>query len=211
MKRIMSVILMSVILICCVGCGGQDNMQVETGVNASETPGIVFLVRTNLYDSVQGEYVSVKKFRVGFYDRDGNFWLSDDPDVLDMNNETLIDEYEAGRLTDRIQLSAGCDADILAEQYTKMHDIYLKEQLELETAASGEVNLESLTRSSSDLLCSTWYGFYTDENGAMQYQIIHQKKPEGDFYTDNDTVNEIYDWLQKNCNSKDNAKSLQMY
>lgn len=75
MKRIMSVILMSVILICCVGCGGQDNMQVETGVNASETPGIVFLVRTNLYDSVQGEYVSVKKFRVGFYDRDGNFWL----------------------------------------------------------------------------------------------------------------------------------------
>lgn len=197
MKRIMSVILMSVILICCVGCGGQDNMQVETGVNASETPGIVFLVRTNLYDSVQGEYVSVKKFRVGFYDRDGNFWLSDDPDVLDMDNETLIDEYEAGRLTDRIQLSAGCDADIIGEQYTKMRDIYLKEQLELETAASVEVNLESLTRSSSDLLCSTWYGFYMDENGTMQYQIIHQKKPEGDFYTDNDTVNEIYDWLQK--------------
>ncbi|MBP3459815.1 MAG: hypothetical protein J6K58_11465 [Lachnospiraceae bacterium] len=197
MKRIISVILISVIMICCVGCESQGNMQDETGVNTSETPSIVFLVRTNIYDSVQGEYVSVKKFRLGFYDHDGNFWLSDDPDVLDMDNETLIDEYEAGRLTDRIQLSASCDADILAEQYAKMRDIYLNEQLELKIADSEEVNLESLTRSSSDLLCSTWYGFYVDENGDMQYQIIHQRKLEEEFDTDNDSVNEIYDWLQK--------------
>lgn len=118
-----------------------------------------------------------------------------DPDLLDMDNKTLIDEYEAGRLTDRIQLSASCDADILAEQYAKMHNIYLKEQIEI--VDPEEENFELFLRSSSLIACSTWYGFYADENGDIQYQIIHKREATEDFYTDNDSVNEIYDWLRE--------------
>lgn len=180
-------------MICCVGCESPSNIQDETGVNIGETPCIVFLVRTDLYDFVQEEFVG--RIRLGFYDSDGNFYLSTDPDLLDMDNKTLIDEYEAGRLTDRIQLSASCDADILAEQYAKMHNIYLKEQIEI--VDSEEENFELVIRSNSLIECSTWYGFYADENGDIQYQIIHKREASEDFYADNDSVNEIYDWLRE--------------
>ncbi|MBP3459816.1 MAG: hypothetical protein J6K58_11470 [Lachnospiraceae bacterium] len=203
MKRIISVILISIIMICCVGCESPGNIQDETGVDTSEIPCIVYLVRTDTYDLVQEEFVG--KWNLAFYDSDGNFYLSDDPDVLDMDNETLIVEYEAGRLNDKIQLSASCDAAILAEQYAKMHNIYLKEQLEI--VYSEEKNLEivaELSRRSSSLTnCSTWYGFYADENGDIQYQIIHKRVSNVQVYTDNESVNEIYDWLQEVSEEQD--------
>lgn len=199
MKRITGVILISIIMICCVGCESSGNIQDETGVDTSEIPCIVFLVRTDLYDFVQEEFV--RKWNLGFYDSDGNFYLSDDPDLLDMDNETLIVEYEAGRLTDRIQLSASCDAGIFAEQHAKMHNIYLNEQLEI--VDSEEENFELAMQSSSLILCSTWYGFYADENGDIQYQIIHKREETEEFYTDNDSVNEIYDWLQEVLQEQD--------
>ena len=49
----------------------------------------------------------------------------------------------------------------------------------------------------SDVEASTviWYGVYYDENGELQYRLIHQTDAMGEHISDNDALNEVYAWL----------------
>lgn len=40
-----------------------------------------------------------------------------------------------------------------------------------------------------------WYGVYYDENGELQYRLIHQTDAMGEHISDNDALNEVYAWL----------------
>lgn len=178
-KRIISLLIC--VLCILTGCASTD-----TG----ELPTIVFLVRTDISDTlsemdpeeIEQQNIAVRS--LGFYDKNGNYYISSDPELNALDNKTLTDEYEAGNLTEQLQLYKSCDADILAEQYEKLRNICLNEQFEIVYPdALLDVQAES----------STWYGFYFDENGDLQYWAIHGEERMTDLSTDNDTINGIYD------------------
>jgi len=178
MKRIA---LLFLSLFCILtGCASTD-----TG----EVPSIVFLVRTDISDILSPEEIEQQNIAVrslGFYDKNGNYYISSDPELNSLDNKTLTDEYETGNLTEQLHLYKSCDADILAEQYEKLRNICLNEQFEIVYPdALPDVQAES----------STWYGFYFDENGDLQYRAIHGEERMTDLGTDNDTINGIYDWI----------------
>lgn len=187
MKKSVCVLLILILMTCFAGC---EN---ESSVDANKPPRIVFLVRTELYDIVEKDIVG--NFRLGFYDSNGNFYVSTDSNLNEMDNKTLIEEYEAGHLTDHIDLMANCDADKLLEQYKRIRNCCLEDQIEM-VDFNGEIPMNPM-QSSSIYLYSTWYSYYVDQDGELKYQTIHINSEIIDFYSNNNTVNEIYDWLKE--------------
>lgn len=182
MKRYL--IMLSMLSLTLVACGKTTNDTAQ-----DELPPIVFLVRTDISDALSQEEIENQNIAVkslGFYDKNGNYFISSNPDLNSMDNQTLIAEYEAGHLTGKIQHYRSYDADTLAEQYQKLCNIYQKGQFEL-------VIPELLPDVEAER--STWYGYYYDKDGNLLYHIIHQKKRMTHVYTDNDTVNDVYDWM----------------
>ena len=185
-KRIASLILSGFCIL--TGCTNAENRSMDTG----ELPAIVFLVRTDISDTlseadteeIERQNIAVRT--LGFYDKNGSYYISVDPDLNALDNKTLIDEYEAGHLTEQIQYYTSCDADILAEQYEKLRNICLNGEFEIVYPNElPTVQAES----------SAWYGFYFDQDENLQYQAIHREERMTELYSDNDTVNEIYDWI----------------
>lgn len=153
-------------------------------INVSELPTIVFLVRTDISDVFTDDAEQAKS--LGFYDKNGDYYVSLDPKVNALDNITLITEYEAGHLTERIQYYTSCDVNVLTEQYAKLHKIYQTEQIEIVYPNElPTVQAES----------STWFGFYFGRDGDVQYQAIHEKERMVNLYTNNNVVNEVYDWI----------------
>lgn len=181
MKKNIFIALILILALALTGCA--DN----TG--SDELPAIIFLVRSDISDvydpeEIERQNIAVKSF--GFYDKDGNYYTSANPDLNALDNKTLVAEYNAGNLTDKLICTKSCDADALAEQYAKLRKICRKKQIEI-------VYPESVPSVQAERV--VWYGLYYDRNGDVQYQIIHEKGRMTDFDTDNDTINEIYDWV----------------
>lgn len=187
MKKLITLLLFFAACII-TGCTNMGSGSMDT----SELPAIVFLVRTDISDTLSGmdaeeivqQNITVKS--LGFYDMYGNYYTSTDPDLNAMDNKTLIAEYEAGHLTEQIRYYTSCDVNVLTEQYAKLHKIYLTGQLEI-------VHPNELPAVQAE--SSTWFGYYFEQDGNIQYQTIHQKERMTNLFTDNDTVNEVYDWL----------------
>ena len=162
--------------------------------NNSEVPVIVFLVRSDIsntlsemdVEEIVKDNIAVKS--LGFYDMNGNYYTSTDPDLNALDNIALISEYKAGHITEQIQHYTNCDVNVLTKQYKKLNKIYQSGLLEIMCPNElPTVQAESIT----------WYGYYFDQDGNIQYQTIHRKESMTDLYTDNDTVNEVYDWIIK--------------
>lgn len=181
MKKLLFLLLISVSHIL-TGCTNTND--------TNELPAIVFLVRTDISEELSGmsaneiaqQNIAVKS--LGFYDMNGDYYISTDPELNALDNKTLIAEYEAGHLTEQIQYYTSCDVNFLTEQYAKLHKIYLTGQLEIVYPNElPTVQAES----------STWFGYYFGQDGEIQYQAIHEKERMTELYTNNDTVNEVYD------------------
>jgi len=181
MKKNIFLALILILALALTGCAGNSG--------SGELPAIVFLVRSDISDVYDPEEIEQRNIAVkslGFYDKDGNYYTSANPDLNAMDNKTLIAKYEVGHLTDKLIRIKSCDADNLAEQYAKLRKICRKKQVAI-------VYPERLPTVQAERVA--WYGFYYDRNGDIQYQIIHEKGRMTDFDTDNDTINEIYDWF----------------
>lgn len=181
MKKLLFLLLISVSNVL-TGCANTND--------TDELPAIVFLVRTDISEELSGmgedeiaqQNIAVKS--LGFYDMNGDYYISTDPELNALDNKTLIAEYEAGHLTEQIQYYTSCDVNFLTEQYAKLHKIYLTGQLEIVYPNElPTVQAES----------STWFGYYFGQDGEIQYQAIHEKERMTELYTNNDTVNEVYD------------------
>lgn len=160
--------------------------------NVSELPTIVFLVRTDISevlsemsdDEVAQQNIVAKS--LGFYDKNGDYYISFDPELNALDNKTLIAEYEAGHLTEQIEYYTSCNVNVLTEQYAKLRKIYQTGQIEIVYPNElPTVQAES----------STWFGFYFGQDGDVQYQAIHEKERMVNLYANNDVVNEVYDWI----------------
>lgn len=187
MKKIILFISGLILAFSLAGC--KTETQKDNKAVASEIPAIVFLVRTDISDIIYPEEIEGQDIPVRalcFYDKDGNYYISTDSDVNAMDNKTLIAEYEAGNLTEKIQSHKICDKDALANQYNKFRQVCLKEQF-------GIVYPDALPAVQAE--SSAWYGYYFDENGDLQYQTIHQNERMSELYTNNDTVNQVYEWI----------------
>lgn len=159
--------------------------------DAGEMPAIVILCRTDHSDELHGmtqEEIEAQEIVVrslAFYDSDGNCYISDDPDVWAMDNLTLAAEYKAGHLTEQLRYSRSCDPQELAEQYAKLQNTCLNEEFTIcypEEMPDVEASW------------SAWYGYYYDQDHTLQYQTIHVNKCMTHINTDNDAINEVYDW-----------------
>lgn len=170
-------------MVCCVLSGCTDT---------KEIPKIVFIVRTDISDTLgemSAEEIAQQNIPVkslGFYDVNGNYFISTDSELNALDNKTLVSEYEAGRITDKIQYHSNCDVDTLKQQYAKLEKIYRKGSFEI-------VYPKELPTVQAEL--STWYGYYFDKDGNLQCKTIHREERMSHLYTDNDTVNEVYDWI----------------
>lgn len=194
MKRYL--IMLSLLSLTLTACGKTTNDTVQ-----GELPAIVFLVRTDISDALSSEEIEKQNIAVkslGFYDKNGSYYISSNPDLNSMDNQTLIAEYEAGHLTGQIQYYKSCDTDTLAEQYQKLYKIYQKGQFEIVVPELlPDVEAEQ----------STWYGYYYDKDGNLLYHTIHQKKRMTHLYTDNDTVNDAYDWINESFRNEEPSES----
>ncbi|MCH5208147.1 MAG: hypothetical protein J1F04_04635 [Oscillospiraceae bacterium] len=171
--------------------------------DVGELPAILFIVRTDISDTLSEmsaeeiEQHDIIAESLGFYDKEGNYYTSSDPNLNAMDNQTLIAEYEAGHLTEQIQYYTSCDTDILAKEYAKLLKIYQKEKFEIVNPNEfPDVQAES----------STWYGYYFDQVGNIQCCTIHQRERSTDLYTNNDTINEVYEWIIETFKNAEQSK-----
>lgn len=187
MKKIILFLSALLLAFSLVGC--KTETQEDSNTAASEIPAIVFLVRMDNTDIIDPEEIEEQNIPVQalcFYDKDGNYYISTDSDVNAMDNKALIAEYEAGNLAEQIELLKSCDKDSLANQYDRFRKVCLKEKFDI-------VYPDALPSVQAER--RTWYGYYFDENNELQYLPIHDEERMTELYTNNDAVNEVYEWI----------------
>ncbi|MCR4646763.1 MAG: hypothetical protein K5695_15365 [Oscillospiraceae bacterium] len=180
------------------GCGERAETLPEIRTVAA-VPPIVFIERIDnsylLGDMSPGEIGAQKPvvMSLRFYDCEGALYTCVDEDVNAMDNGTLAAAYEAGALTGKLHYVSTCDTADLAAQYRRLVPLYqegrftFEEPMELPAVEAGT---------------SAWYGYYYDKAGALTYMCIQKNKCMTNIYTDNDTVNEVCDWLNETSRKK---------
>lgn len=147
----------------------------------SQMPGIVFMF-------IQWVSPDYDRGNIGFYDRNGQYYISEDQEVCSMRLEELIRAYEAGELEGRIiRSSTICDADELFENYHKLCEVSKNEALEIVYPLEVPAVVSDIT---------DWYGIYYDEKGELQMLVIHRKEYDLYFDTNDKQANEIYEWYE---------------
>ena len=176
MKRKYSVIILVCLMLCMVGCGNGEEKEY------SHMPEIVFLNIISYADVSDGGPQSA----ITFYDKEGNHYTSDDAYVCSLPFEQLLQEFENGTIADKICYHTSCDPEELLDNYNKLCSLSQDEfeiihpDLTLDVEANEEY----------------WYGLYYDQDGNLQYLILHERDANqgGDLYADDSRANEIYEW-----------------
>lgn len=184
MKRVIAAACSAVLLLA--GCGKTETVVLPT----EDLPQIVFLSRT---DRPPGESDSGKKKQktpptrsIGVYDRNGNYYIATDPEVCAMDNLSLLSEFEAGKLATQLRFVSSCDAGEVTKEYSMLLPVCQKGNVQI-------VVPEALPAVESDTV--TWYGYYYDSNGKPSTMVIHEDRCETSLFTDNETANAVYSWL----------------
>ncbi len=179
MKKILA--LLSAVLLC-TGCGNSA----KTDPANKDIPAIVFLERCDISEIIDPEEAESRNIPVtslGFFDKSGDYYVSDDPSVNALDNFKLLEEYEKGSLSEKIRFVKSVGADFTAEQYKTLRKVCLKENPEI-------VFPEVVPSVQADR--SSWYGFYLDKSGELQTHIIHSEGNMTQFYTNSEKLNEVY-------------------
>lgn len=152
--------------------------------NTAEKMPIIVFLHTVYNPSVHGDerYASDE---VTFYDSDGNYCSVTNAEKRALTIDELIEEYEAGMLSDSIEIVSKCDISELKANYTKLCDLsensdFALKEFEEAPAVEG--------------LVYTWYGICFD--GDNRKKILFRKKDVAGDHTPNDErASEIYEWI----------------
>ncbi len=159
---------------------------VKTDPANKDLPAIVFLARydiSEIIDPEEAESQNIPVTSLSFFDKNGDYYVSDDPSVNALDNFKLLAEYEKGSLSEKIRFVKSVGADFTAEQYKTLRKVCLKEDPEI-------VYPEYVPAVQAER--SSWYGFYLGKSGELQTQIIHSKGNMTQFYTNSEKLNEVY-------------------
>lgn len=179
MKKFLA--LLSAVLLF-TGCGSSAE---EKSANKN-LPAIVFLVRcdiSEIIDPEEAENQHIPVTSLGFFDKNGDYYVSFDPAVNALDNFKLIEEYEKGSLSEKIRFVKSIGADFTAERYNTLRKVCLKEEPEI-------IVPEVLPTVQAEE--SSWYGFYLDGRGKLQTQIIHGERNMTQLYTNSEKLNEVH-------------------
>lgn len=210
MKRMIA--LVGVLVVVLVGCGKAKVSGPEPVIDESKLPSILFIQRTSRYLGEDEDYDSVSPHILTFYNKDGDYYLCEDDDVFFMDYAALVEEYDNGELTDKIELWIDHDdrddplffKDELQKRAVTLQNLYLRGTLE-----NAEIVVDDeLPDVEAD--SSSWLGLYYDSDGNVQGQRIHENERLTHLYSSDYTLNEIYEWLKTTFETsllqKDNAK-----
>lgn len=177
MKKLLICLLTFIML---VGCGQlPDDISEDEQLNM---PDIVFVERAFSFDN-EFMYIS-------FTDCNGNYYVSSDKELGKLDFAELVDKYKSGGLDGKITMTGYYDTDRLQENYKKLCNAVRQGNCDI-------VYPDMLPEVESEYY--NWYGLYYDENNEIKPQIIHVNKYMTNFYSANDTINEIYKWYNGNC------------
>lgn len=158
-----------------VGCGQlPDDISEDEQLNM---PDIVFVERAFSFDN-EFMYIS-------FTDCNGNYYVSSDKELGKLDFTELVEKYRSGGLDDRIMQKGYYNTDRLQENYKKLCDAVRHDNCDI-------VYPDMLPEVEAEYY--SWHGLYYDQNNEIKSQIIHTEKYMTQFYSENDTINEIYKW-----------------
>lgn len=176
-RRKYIVVVAAMIIILLMVCG------ICKKAGPSQMPGIVFVKTWQYEPNYDWE-------TIGFYDRNGQFYTSDNQEVCSMRLRELVRAYEAGELEGKIKRSwRTCDADELFENYRKLCEVSKNEAVKI-VYPDVDVGMPAVL---DDII--EWYGIYYDKGGELQAICIHRRNIR-DYDTNNEQANEIYAWYE---------------
>lgn len=163
------------------GCGNHEKAWPPD--DPAQMPGIVFIV-DYYYKTLPA---TQNQYAIRFYDKNGNYYGTDNREVCGMSFEELVKAFENGELDGKITCySHTCDADELFTNYQKLCEVSKNNELDI-------VYPQAVSAVEEDLI--QWYGLYYDREGEFQQIMIHEDEEES-FYTNDKQANEIYEWYE---------------
>ena len=204
-KVIVGILSIMILVVVMSGCGTDIELDSEfqsgnSQTNSLQTDGFSLSegqeVETQLPPVIFMKYVSytnaseedIPGSSVSFFANDGSHYVSIDTTLAEMYPNKVAEEFEKGTLSDHITLHTQCEQDELKEKYLQVSDVITSGDFQIIDPTIGP-----------DVETSTviWYGVYYDENGELQYRLIHQKDAMGEHLSDNGDLNEVYAWLSQ--------------
>lgn len=174
-KKYRWIICMSFLLICFTGCQNKPDIE-------EELPEIVF-IRSADYSQVstEGEAQYVRTF----IDKKGNKYMTSDPAVIQLGFKEFIEKYSQGDLDDKIELLASYDNSLIKENYKKLREAALNEDVSIEyPEIFPDVEAEEIN----------WYGIIYGKDSNLEAILLHRKQSMTNCYSKNEIVNSIYEW-----------------
>ena len=184
MKKIKYISVITVImLILLLAYGNRKKAWPPT--DPSQMPSIVFIVDCDYSRILPSD---PNPYEICIYDKNGNYYGTDNREVCKMLFEELVKAFENGDLEDKItRYSRTCDVNELFENYQKLCEVSGNEELQI-------IYPEQIPAvEAAQVWC---YGFYYDKKGKLQNLIIHEEGCLTDFYTNDKQANEIYEWYE---------------
>ena len=120
---------------------------------------------------------------ITFFDKNGNYYFTDDEYICDLSIEEIVNEYSCGNLDGKICLQANCEINELFKNYQKLCEVSRNEDFEI---IPHDFSLGWVKERVE------WYGVYYDKEGDAQRLLFHIRDAEGDRDTNDKRADEIY-------------------
>ncbi len=183
MKKLKYIVVITIIMIVLLTMYG-NRKKAWPPTNPSQMPSIVFIVECDYSQILPSEQ---KPYAMHFYDKNGNYYGTDNWEIYKMSFEELVKAFENGELEDEITRSSQtCNVDELFVNYQKLCEVSKNKELKI-------VYPEAVPAVEASRICL--YGLYYDEEGELQKLMIHENA-ETSFYTNDKQANEIYEWYE---------------
>lgn len=164
----------------------------EEDFKVNKMSAIVFLKKIYYYDYKDRQLEAENSFdqMLVFYDNKGNYYTSKDSYVCSLSIEELVKEYEEGNLNHKIKLFSSCNVYDLKLNYEKLIKVIKNKNLKI---VYPEYQKDEVLSSEK---IKEFYGIYNTSEG-IKHLKLHRKDGFGDYYTNDDLANEIYDWYKE--------------
>lgn len=148
----------------------------------NDIPEILFLKQVN-YENEN---------LIAFYDKNGNYYSTDDKYVCSLSISDLIKEYSEGNLKNKIKFVLSCDKNILLFNYNKLKKLSFEKIEILYPNECPQVEVPIYD----------WYYLYYDTKNQIKKVCIHRNDRCGDLNTNYVEVNEVYEWWSNSLERK---------
>lgn len=181
MKKFCCIVVSLLSLAFMNGCSDK-----ETENESVKIPDIVFIYNKDIYyedndNSETGDYL------VTFWDKNGNYYFTDYNTICELPFDKLIEKFNSGDKRIQYISKTLCtrEASEIKNQYEKICSVDGNCKLEY-PAEFPAVNADK----------ETWYGLYYNNNGELCSVELHKRMYETDIFSDNDIINEVYEWIE---------------